>query len=291
MMDKLKINGSTEFMGVQLPVIEGGFGEDKKCILAKDVAEIHGKELKFINQNINRNRKRFKDDIDIIDLKTGHFEQPVSEMKNQGILTQAQIGNANNIYILSERGYSKLIKILDDDKSWEVHDELIDHYFRLREQVKELVDGYDLAILKIVNAKDDVEQALAIKEYKKMLVEPLEEEIDRYSRFLCDELSTLTKSELAMKLDTKPQTLAALFKKLKIYTPTSQVHHEFLKQFPDIKMITETTVEYVNPKTGKQQTKKEWQWTGEGAKALVDYLIELGKVTFTENKGFKLVTT
>lgn len=288
-MNKLKINGSTKFMGVELPIIEGGFGKDKKCILAKDVAEIHGKELKYINKQINNNIKRFKDGIDIIDLKTSSFDEPVLEMKNQGILTQAQIGNANNIYILSERGYSKLIKILDDDKSWEVHDELIDHYFRLREQVKELVDEHDLAILKIVNAKDDVEQALAIKEYKKILVEPLEQEIDRYSRFLCDKLSTLTKSQLAMKLDTKPQTLAALFKKLKIYTPTSQVHHEFLEKFPDIKMIKETEYTYTNPKTGEKQSKKEWQWTGEGSKALVDYLIKLGKVTFTENKGFKLV--
>ena len=123
-----------------------------------------------------------------------------------------------------------------------------------------------------------------------MLVKPLEQEIDRYERFLCDKLSTLTKSELAMKLDTKPQTLAALFKKLGIYTPTSQVKNEFLKKFPNIKMITETTVTYKNSK-GEDVTKKEWQWTGEGSKELVDYLIELDMVVFTENKGFKLVNT
>lgn len=130
----------------------------------------------------------------VIDLK--RVDGTHTLLINMGYSKQA-ITQANNIYILSERGYSKLIKILDDDKSWEVHDELIDHYFRLREQVKELVDEHDLAILKIVNAKDDIEQALAIKEYKKMLVEPLEQEIDRYSRFLCDKLSTLTKSQLA----------------------------------------------------------------------------------------------
>ena len=285
-MDKLKINGSTKFMGIELPIIEGGFGEDKKCILAKDIAEIHDKELKFINQNINRNRKRFKNGIDIIDLKGSKFEVALSD---HGIFTQNALNRSNNIYILSERGYSKLIKILDDDKSWEVHDELIDHYFRLREQVKELIDEQDLAILKIVNAEDDIEQALAIREYKKMLVEPLEQEIDKYERFLCDKLSTLTKSQLAMKLDTKPQTLAALFKKLGIYTPTSQVHHKFLEKFPNIKMIKETEYTYTNPKTGEEQIKKEWQWSGEGSKALVDYLIKLGKVAFTENKGFKLV--
>ena len=123
-----------------------------------------------------------------------------------------------------------------------------------------------------------------------MLIKPLEQEIDRYERFLCDKLSTLTKSELAMKLDTKPQTLAALFKKLKIYTPTSQVHNEFLKKFPNIKMIAETEVEYKNPKTGNTEISRSWTWTGEGAKELVDYLIKLDMVTFTENKGFKLAS-
>ncbi len=38
-------------------------------MLAKDVALIHGRPVKAINQAINRNRKRFKEGIDLIDLK------------------------------------------------------------------------------------------------------------------------------------------------------------------------------------------------------------------------------
>ena len=38
-----------------------------------------------------------------------------------------------NIYALSERGYSKLIKIMDTDLAWEIHDELMDNYFEMRE--------------------------------------------------------------------------------------------------------------------------------------------------------------
>ena len=285
-MGRLQIKGSTEFMGIELPIIEGGFGEDKKCILAKDIAEIHSRRLAKINELINNNRKRFKDGVDIIDCLS-----PSEGLRNfaeeNGLIGS---NRTNNVYILSERGYSKLIKILDDDKSWEVHDELIDHYFNLREQVKTLVNDSELALLRIIRAENEIEQALAIKDYSNMLIKPLEQEIDRYERFLCDKLSTLTKSELAMKLDTKPQTLAALFKKLKIYTPTSQVHNEFLKKFPNIKMIAETEVEYKNPKTGNTEISRSWTWTGEGAKELVDYLIKLDMVTFTENKGFKLVS-
>lgn len=50
--------------------------------------------------------------------------------------TKAQWGNANNIYLLSERGYTKLLKILDDDKAWDIYDQLVDNYFNMRVAIK-----------------------------------------------------------------------------------------------------------------------------------------------------------
>ena len=47
--NQLQIKGQTKFMGVNIPVLEGGFGEDKKCVLAKDIAIIHNVETKTIN--------------------------------------------------------------------------------------------------------------------------------------------------------------------------------------------------------------------------------------------------
>lgn len=40
-------------VGMILPIIEGGFGEDKKSILVKDIAEIHKKELSYIKYNLS----------------------------------------------------------------------------------------------------------------------------------------------------------------------------------------------------------------------------------------------
>ena len=133
MENSIAVQGQMEFMGLEIPVVYGGFGRNQMCILAKTVAEIHGVELKAVNQNIKNNEKRFKDGIDIIDLKTGNFDLPVLESLG---FTKAQVGNAKHIYLLSERGYAKLIKIMDDDKSWEVHDKLVDEYFNLREEVE-----------------------------------------------------------------------------------------------------------------------------------------------------------
>lgn len=92
--------------------IEGVFGEGKKSILAKDIANIHNKEFKHINEAINKNRQRFTDGLDIIDLKGTNFEVDLIDL---GIYTQNAINRSKNIYILSERGYSKLLKILEDD--------------------------------------------------------------------------------------------------------------------------------------------------------------------------------
>lgn len=130
----VKVNGLVNIYGMKFHDIEGGFGEGKKSILATEIANIHGRDIKDINRNINNRRKWFKDGVDIVDLKTGEYKPLVLEMG----FTNAQYGNANNIYLLSERGYSKLLKILEDDFAWEQYDKLVDGYFQMREQFKQL---------------------------------------------------------------------------------------------------------------------------------------------------------
>lgn len=126
----VKVNGLVNIYGMKFHDIEGGFGEGKKAMLVKEIAEIHGRELKAINQNINNNISRFKLGVDLLDLKNGHFELPLQELG----LTNRDISISKNIYLLSERGYSKLLKILEDDFAWEQYDKLVDGYFNMREQ-------------------------------------------------------------------------------------------------------------------------------------------------------------
>jgi hypothetical protein len=56
---------------------------------------------------------------------------------NSGIYTQNAINASTNIYVLSERGYSKLLKIMDDDLAWEKYDQLVDGYFQMRHAIKD----------------------------------------------------------------------------------------------------------------------------------------------------------
>ncbi|WP_195235616.1 ORF6N domain-containing protein [Lactiplantibacillus plantarum] len=146
-MNELKVIGCERIGQYEFTGIEGGFGENKKAMLVKDIAKIHGRLVKEINKLIKQSSQRFKNGIDLIDLK-----QVISNnLFSQYGFTKAQWGNANNIYLLSERGYSKLLKILEDDKAWEIYDELVDNYFNMRQAIKEnqpsLVAGKRLEIM------------------------------------------------------------------------------------------------------------------------------------------------
>ena len=129
------VNGMVNVEGMKFHDIEGGFGEGKKAMLVKEIAEIHGRELRVINQNIERNRLRFKDGIDILDLKGTEFAITLSD---SGIYTKNALNASSNIYLLSERGYAKLLKILEDDVAWEQYEKLVDGYFNMRKQIPKM---------------------------------------------------------------------------------------------------------------------------------------------------------
>jgi hypothetical protein len=128
----LIVKGNTEILGKEIPIIEGGFGEGKKALTDKMIAEIHEIEAKEVRKAVNRNIARFKEGIDYINLKGGN---EITSLENYGYSKQA-ITQADKLFLLSERGYAKLIKIMDSDKAWEIHDILLDEYFSMREVVK-----------------------------------------------------------------------------------------------------------------------------------------------------------
>lgn len=159
-MNQIKVIGQEKVAGIKFTGIEGGFGEGKKAMLVKDVAKIHDRNIKAINQAINMNRKRFKEGIDIIDLKQS--KNFVVNLIDLGF-TQNSINRSSNIYMLSERGYSKLLKILEDDKAWEIYDKLVDGYFDMRVALKdhqpEIVDEGRAERLAIMKSNSETRRA------------------------------------------------------------------------------------------------------------------------------------
>lgn len=128
--ENVEVKGIQEFLGKQIPVIYGGFGSNQKVVTDKTVSEIHDMKMFKVRERINENIKRFKEGIDLINIKR---ILDTDTLQRLGYVKQS-ITQAENIYLLSERGYAKLIKIMDSDLAWEIHDQLMDEYFSMREE-------------------------------------------------------------------------------------------------------------------------------------------------------------
>ena len=161
-------------MGIYIPIIEGGFGNSCRIVSAKSVSEIHKIQMKEINQSINRliKRGRFVENIDYINMFSNEqFKVTASDL---GLITS---NGQKQCFILSERGYTKLIKYMDDDKSWDVMDQFVDEYFTMRQIVtsnEQLKANYLLAIYNggqdaVIASKKLTE--IEVEEAKKPLIE------------------------------------------------------------------------------------------------------------------------
>ena len=132
-MNNLTVKGKQSFMGKEIPVVLGGFGPSQKCICDKTIAEIHGMRIADIRRRITDNISHFRENIDCIDLLKDVREAHDFTICSQLGYTRNEISRADHIYILSERGYGKLIKIMDTDQAWEIYENLQDQYFDLRD--------------------------------------------------------------------------------------------------------------------------------------------------------------
>ncbi len=102
MYNQIKTSGRQMFMGVEIPIVEGGFGYGRKCVTDKTVSEIHEIKVIHVRELINKNINRFKEGIDYIDLK--RIDQTDTlDLTTLGYAKQS-ITQAKNIYLLSERG-------------------------------------------------------------------------------------------------------------------------------------------------------------------------------------------
>lgn len=173
-MSNIEIRGTQEFMGKEIKIIEGGFGEGKKCLTDKTISEIHNIPNFKIRERINDNIKRFKNKIDYIDLK-GILD--TDTLVNMSYSKQS-ITQAKNIYLLSERGYAKLIKIMDSDLAWDIHDKLMDEYFTMREIINSDEQLKGMALLKVAEGITVEDRIMGATKYAELVTKPLKEKIE-----------------------------------------------------------------------------------------------------------------
>lgn len=189
-MKELQIKGTQNFLGFNIPIIEGGFGENQKVILAKTIAEIHEMRVDKVNDLIRSNIDEFEIGVDLLDLKVNPSK--VYNFEELGF-TKMQVSKAKNIYLLSEQGYFALVQLMRTDKAREIRKQLRREYFAMRkiinsnEQLKAqlLLSIYNGGQEGIISAKQLTE--LEVKEATKPLLDKIEEDkpkVDYYEQML-----------------------------------------------------------------------------------------------------------
>ena len=172
----IDVKGKQEFMGKEIPVVEGGFGEGQKVILAKTIAQIHNTELSEVNRKINEHIDEFELGIDLLDLKNSM--ENLHSLLNV-IYTKQQIANSKNIYLLSEQGYMLLAGFMNTEKAKAIRKQLRREYFAMRKVLNSSEQLKSNLLLEIYNGGQN--GVLASKKLTELETRPLQDTIEKQS--------------------------------------------------------------------------------------------------------------
>lgn len=256
-MKNLEVKGNQIFLGVNIPVIEGGFGEGQKVILAKTIAEIHEVELKRINELIGNNIDEFETGVDLLDLCTDDFKVVAKDL---GFITS---NGQKHCYLLSEQGYMLLVGFMKTQKAKEIRKKLRREYFAMREIINNNDKLKADLLLSIYNGGQ--EGILATKQLveleKKPLIDKIESDepkVNGYDIFInTDGLMSL--GEFAKSIGYGRNKFIELLKENKILMENRLPYQKFMKYF-NIKVTDKNGIEFksslVNKKGVEYLTKK-----------------------------------
>lgn len=271
----MKINGLTKIKEKEINNITGGFGNDEKCILVKDVAILHDITTSEINQLIKRNmlpnKNNFIIDVDLIDLKL------CNSLAITAGYSQDEINASKNIWLLSQRGYIKLVSAMSNTNTtkWEVMNNLIDEYFMMKEQIKSISEEEKLQ-LAIFNADSKENAILAsadLDRYRKNQLKEKDEIIqiqkpkaEYHDKILNPEAykKLITTTVVAKDLGTTANKLNKILKELGVQYKRANtwlftIKYDFL--------IKEDYADYNNNEFGQIL-----KWTEKGRQWIIDLL-------------------
>lgn len=106
----------------------------QRVVTFKDIDTVHQNAKDTAKRNFNRNKKRFVEGEDYILLTRDKLKRDKIVPLNVNVPTRG-------ITLLTESGYLMIVKSLTDDLAWQVQRQLVNTYFKAREQQLEKVDS------------------------------------------------------------------------------------------------------------------------------------------------------
>ncbi|MCL6811030.1 ORF6N domain-containing protein [Clostridioides difficile] len=102
---------------------------NQRVVTFKEIDQVHERTEGTAKRNFSENRKHFIENEDFFFVKASDFEKygnRTLEIPNRGLT------------LITETGYLMLVKSFTDDLAWKVQRQLVNSYFRVKEEKKEM---------------------------------------------------------------------------------------------------------------------------------------------------------
>jgi hypothetical protein len=124
--------------------------DNQRVVTFKDIDLVHDRSDGTAKARFNSNKKRFVENEDYYvvsknSLKYVKHTLGLDNIPNRGLT------------ILTETGYMMLVKTFDDDLAWKVQRQLINGYFKLREEHTLIQPDYSPIIIEINSLKNEIQ--------------------------------------------------------------------------------------------------------------------------------------
>ena len=219
---------------------------NERVVTVYDVALLHNREVREVNQQFNRVKNKLILNVDYFIIPKEEYLQSLGVISNKA--------RNKEVVLLTENGYLLLIKVFKDDLSWKVQRVLVDSYFKLRE----LINNVDLMKLNIINANTEIDRMVALNQYQIEYVQPLEIKAEYTDKVLSSD-GTLTVKEIAQDFGKTANWLNKILNTLGIQYKQGSKWHLYAK-YKDLDLVKEITV--YDEENNKNFTRMKWTQKG-----------------------------
>ena|GEM_PF-960665 len=131
--------------------------EGKRVITLREIDKVHERPDGTAKRNFHSNKKRFIEGEDFFKITPYEFRTAIGEMDER---------QQNDIILITESGYLMITKSFKDDLAWQIHRELVNNYFKVREEMPrmtpmEMIAGIAKGCVELEKRQNDLEQRMS----------------------------------------------------------------------------------------------------------------------------------
>lgn len=144
----------------------------QRVVTFKDIDAVHQRPSGTASRNFRANRERFIENED-------YFKICADEFRRHKIMDISPKAH-EDIILLTESGYLMLVKSFTDDLAWSVQRQLVNCYFKLKEQDSKK------AFTELLQRQSELEKRLeALESNKKLLVQDMQNPVHNFIKECC----------------------------------------------------------------------------------------------------------